>query len=198
MPADGHKAERTCLGCRKVLDQRKLVRYVATPEGVVLVDYRGKLPGRGAYTCLDRECILQAAKRQQFTRALRSKVEGPTGEDLIASLLIRIMDRVLSLVGMARKSGNVVSGSGLVLTALASQQSLGLVLVSQDVSSGIGEKVKNKADFLGVPWYSVSNKEDLGQLLGKGERSVVGIKPGRLAESIKEELSRYKHIAGEF
>jgi len=198
LPSGSHKAERTCLGCRKVLDQNQLVRYVASPQGVVLVDYRGKLPGRGAYTCIDRDCIFQAAKRQQFSRTFRGKAENPSGEDLVGALGAEIMNRILSLVGMARKSGSVVSGSGLVLTALSGPEALGIVLVSQDISSGIGDKVRGKADFLRVPCYTVSTKEDLGQLLGKGERSVVGIKPGPLAESIKLELARYTHIAGEF
>lgn len=198
MTASSHKAERTCLGCRQTFDPQQLVRYVVSPQGEVLVDYRKKLPGRGAYTCLNRQCVSEAVKRRQFSRAFRGAAGEVSAEVLTASLLEAIRGRILSLIGMARKSGTVVSGSSLVLTALSAPDSFRLVILSSDVSDGIGDKIRNKASHLGVPCFAFSTKEDLGHLLGKEERSVVGIKPGGLADSIIEELSRYKHIAGEF
>ncbi|BCA79517.1 YlxR family protein [Desulfuromonas sp. AOP6] len=198
MTASRHKAERTCLGCRETFDPQQLVRYVVSPQGEVLVDYRKRLPGRGAYTCLKRQCIDDAVKRRQFGRAFRGLAGDVSAEVLTESLVAEVRSRILSLIGMARKSGCLVSGSNLVMMALSSPDSFTLIILSADISTGIGDKIKSKARHLGVPCFTFSTKEDLGHLLGKEERSVVGIKPGGLANSIIEELSRYKHIAGEF
>jgi predicted RNA-binding protein YlxR (DUF448 family) len=50
-----HIPQRTCVGCRKVLPKRQMVRVVRTADGV-RVDPGGKLAGRGAYLHDRREC----------------------------------------------------------------------------------------------------------------------------------------------
>jgi hypothetical protein len=180
-----------------VLDQNLLVRYVLSPQGQVLVDYRHKLPGRGAYTCLDRSCIESAVKRRQFDRAFRGHTRDLDAAFLREAVRQQIRERILNLLGIARKSANVVSGSSLVLDSLGGRTGLALVLIADDVSASIGEKVAAKAAMVGIPCFRLFDKGILGQVLGKGERSVVALKNGLLAESIKTELSRYENIVGE-
>ena len=67
--------QRTCLGCRQVKDQSELIRFVRSPEGEILVDLKGRLPGRGAYLCNSRDCMMAAVNRQQFNRAFRSECQ---------------------------------------------------------------------------------------------------------------------------
>lgn len=50
-----HVPQRTCVGCRQVLDKRELIRLVRTTEGVK-IDPTGKLAGRGAYLHDQRKC----------------------------------------------------------------------------------------------------------------------------------------------
>ena len=50
-----HVPQRTCVGCRKVLPKRSLIRLVRTPGGVQ-VDPTGKAAGRGAYLHDARSC----------------------------------------------------------------------------------------------------------------------------------------------
>ena len=56
-----HIPQRTCVGCRKVLAKRELLRIVRTPEGV-LVDPSGKMSGRGVYLHNLRSCWEQGLK----------------------------------------------------------------------------------------------------------------------------------------
>ena len=63
--------QRTCVACRRVADKRDLVRVVATPEGRLVVDPKGKLPGRGAYICRRRACWASARRGGALGRALR-------------------------------------------------------------------------------------------------------------------------------
>ena len=39
---------RQCVGCREMKEKRSLIRVVKSPEGEVSLDFKGKLPGRGA------------------------------------------------------------------------------------------------------------------------------------------------------
>ena len=40
---------RQCVGCREMKPKKELIRVVRSPEGQVSLDFKGKLPGRGAY-----------------------------------------------------------------------------------------------------------------------------------------------------
>jgi hypothetical protein len=191
------RRERTCLGCRQTFRQEKLLRFVLGPDGRVLVDYRGKLPGRGAYTCLDPGCIKLAVARKQFARAFKTSIMTVSYEDMISSLREQILARILNLLGMARKSSNAVSGSNAVLTALSGREFLFLIFIATDVSAEIGTKIENKASYKRVPCYRLFNKNLMGKLMGRSERSVVAIRNELLAESIKAELCRLESFAGE-
>ena len=48
---------RQCVGCREMKEKRALIRLVKPPEGPVSLDFKGKLPGRGAYVCPDPACL---------------------------------------------------------------------------------------------------------------------------------------------
>lgn len=189
--------QRSCIGCRKVLDQSLLVRYVLSPQGEVLVDYGRKLPGRGCYTCFDSACMELAVKRRQFERAFKGLCAPPVFEVLHQSLADQLKQRVANLLGMARKSKIVLSGSRIVTAELGRGSGLYLVLLSEDLSPTIAAKVASMAESRGVPCYVIFNKGYMGQLMGKGERSVVALRSGPLAETINHEILRYKQIAGE-
>ena len=65
---------RTCTGCRERGDKAELIRVVAA-GGVLLVDPKQILPGRGAYLHHSEQCLDQALKRRAIGRALRTSVD---------------------------------------------------------------------------------------------------------------------------
>jgi predicted RNA-binding protein YlxR (DUF448 family) len=60
---------RQCVGCREMKPKRELIRVVRSPEGAVSLDFRGKLPGRGAYVCPNEACLARARKSRALERA---------------------------------------------------------------------------------------------------------------------------------
>jgi len=66
------KPQRSCVSCRTVRDKNDLLRVVLTPEGNVVYDPTGKLPGRGAYLCPNEECITTELKKAaKLSRGLK-------------------------------------------------------------------------------------------------------------------------------
>lgn len=61
---------RTCVGCRRRAAKNDLLR-IAVVEGVIVLDQRGTLAGRGAYLHPDSGCLDLAARRRAFARAFR-------------------------------------------------------------------------------------------------------------------------------
>jgi len=72
MAADSTPApepRRTCVGCRAVREQRRLLRLTADGVGGVAVNPR-RATGRGAYLCSSVACLEEALRRRVLPRAL--------------------------------------------------------------------------------------------------------------------------------
>ena len=52
----------------------ELIRVVRSPEGAVSLDFRGKLPGRGAYVCPNPACLSKARKSRALERAFSAQM----------------------------------------------------------------------------------------------------------------------------
>ena len=66
--------QRQCLGCREMKNKKDLIRVVRSPEGTISLDFKGKLPGRGAYVCPDAECLKKARKTRAIERAFETAI----------------------------------------------------------------------------------------------------------------------------
>ena len=62
--------QRQCMGCRERKAKRELIRVVRCPDGAVMLDFSGKVSGRGAYICPDMECLKKARKSKALDRSL--------------------------------------------------------------------------------------------------------------------------------
>lgn len=193
--AEGPK--RTCLGCRKIKAQAQLIRIVRSPAGEVLIDLQGRLPGRGAYLCNGSACIEAAIRKQQLDRAFRQTCEPVTAAELEAKIRQELQTHMANLLGMARKSAKFVAGSNAVLDALKRKTPLALIVLATDISQQIGEKVSYKAAQQNIVTTRLFDKLELGHILGRVERSVVGLPEGKLADAFLADLHRYQEISGE-
>ena len=62
--------QRQCMGCRERKAKKELIRVVRGTDGVVSLDFSGKLNGRGAYLCPDPQCLAKARKSKSLERSL--------------------------------------------------------------------------------------------------------------------------------
>nr|WP_320051102.1 DUF448 domain-containing protein [uncultured Desulfuromonas sp.] len=192
------RPQRSCAVCRNRVDQDQLIRYVVAPGGRLVVDYQHKLPGRGAYTCFDRDCITRAVQRRAFTRSLKNAQIDVDIDSLITELRLQVEARVLNLIGMARKAGLVASGSQLVLASLKNPEQIAWVLLADDVTQNVGSKVREQTARACIPLIECFDKATLGQALGLSERSVLALKVSPLAQTLNHELQRYRDVMGDF
>lgn len=77
---------RQCVGCREMKEKRALIRVVRSPEGAVSLDFKGKLPGRGAYVCPQAECLRRARKSRAIERAFSAPLPPEVWEELEAQM----------------------------------------------------------------------------------------------------------------
>jgi len=192
-----NQPQRTCVGCRLSRNRSELLRFVLSPQQQLLVDYRQKLPGRGVYTCFDPDCVVKAVERKQFQRALKIENLALDKEALVTEIAAEILQKIENLLGMARKSAQVVSGGQMVLNGLKTGGAYALVVMSQDISEGVAEKILSAAQKNNVDIFRALSKDRMGKILGKGERSVAALVPGQLADAIRHEIQGYKRMSRE-
>ncbi|WBT06385.1 RNA-binding protein [Brevundimonas vesicularis] len=100
--------ERRDLVSHEVMDESRLIRFVAGPDGQVVPDLGRKLPGRGLWVEASRASVEAAVKKNGFTRAAKTKLTAPADlADVIERLLAR---RCLDQLGLARREGVLISG----------------------------------------------------------------------------------------
>lgn len=66
--------QRQCVGCREKKPKPELIRVVRAPDGGISLDARGKAAGRGAYLCLDPECLKKARKSRAFDAPIPAEI----------------------------------------------------------------------------------------------------------------------------
>jgi len=71
-----HVPLRRCVGCGRQRPQDELVRLTTDPDEGIVVDRERRRGGRGAYLCLDSNCVKRALARGSIARALRAAGSG--------------------------------------------------------------------------------------------------------------------------
>ena len=189
--------QRSCLGCRVSKDQNFLIRFVLSPENEVLPDIDSRLPGRGAYTCINEECLNKAVMQRQFKRSFKQDVTVMAPEMLVQHTQQLLFDRIIGLIGLANKAGKVIGGGSMVSDALRSRVKPGLVIVATDVSEAIGGKIISLATVHKVPHRTVITKDEFGAILGKAPRSALAVKSGGFVAQLLKAIDRYRNFLGE-
>ena len=185
--------QRSCIYCRTVRNKEELLRFVLAPDRTLAPDLQVKLPGRGAYTCMNIACLKGAADKKQFSRAFKGEVREADAAGLVSLVAARLEARIASYLSLANKAGKVVSGTDMVLEAMK-HRPLGIIFIAADISEDIGQKVKSQADRFGVAYIANFDKDRLGALIGKGLRSVVAIEKSGFVRSLKLEMEKYRNF----
>lgn len=96
-------------------------------------------------------------------------------------------DKVLSLLGLATRSRNVVSGGFATEQAVKGDNAC-LVIIAEDASGNTRKKYSNMCEFYEVPYAYHGTKEVLGHSMGREERSVLAVTNKGFADSIQKHL----------
>lgn len=95
------------------------------------------------------------------------------------------------MLGIAAKSGNVVSGEFSTEKAIKTGQAY-LVIVSEEASNNTNKMFTNMTDFYEVPMYVFGTKEELGRYIGKEFRASLAITDENLANAVENKLKACK------
>ncbi len=162
---------RMCVVCRRKAATDDFVQLKQVGLGAVVAEGPGGRSGRSAYVCIALAC-LQKLHQKTLDRALKNAVVGvPTGAALLSHLHTLAQARLLSVLGLARRCGELLCGVDQVQRYLPA--STGFFVMADDLAPRSARKLADAAVFL--------NGQRLGQAVGMGSVGAMGVRPGRLA-----------------
>ncbi len=182
-------AVRRCLATATRQEKAALVRFVVGPDGVLVPDVGGRLPGRGLWLSADAGALQRASRKGLFARALKMPVTLP--EDLAAEVERQLLRRCLDLISFARRSGAAVCGFDRTKAWLASGKA-GIVCTARDAGAGSSTPpvVPGTDTALQAGRVDVLTADELGAVFGRPRVAHAAIARGRLAERIRIEAHR--------
>jgi predicted RNA-binding protein YlxR (DUF448 family) len=180
--------ERKCLATGEVRPKAELIRFVTGPDGSVVPDIAGKLPGRGYYVTADKAALEQAVAKKLFARGAKAPVTVPEG--LVAQIEAQLARRVVDLISLARKSGKAVAGYEKVKSWLDREDARVLMQASDGSERG---KSKLSTPHFGhfIGWLTA---DELGLAFGRQIVIHGALASGGLSNRVVEEAQRLRGV----
>lgn len=98
------------------------------------------------------------------------------------------MNKAYSMISLANKAGKLVTGEDAVRNSIRNGR-VKLLIVAEDASDNTKKRFINSAAFYNISITIWGLKEELGNCIGKSERSVLGITDDNFSNVILEKLS---------
>ncbi len=179
---------RTCIVSGQSLDKTALIRFVIAPDGQLTPDIHQKLPGKGIWVSADRASLEKAVSKHLFQKKTKEKIN--IDQNIIDSIESITLNKIISTLGMARKSGNSVAGEQKVIE-LQTTYPEALVIIAKEASARQRQKVKNPER---AAIEDILSATQLGHIFGREEVMYCAIKPGKIAKNLLIDLKRYKGL----
>lgn len=192
---------RTCIVSRKAFEPETLIRIVAAPDGMLVADFKRRLPGRGAHVEMRRAVVEQAVKRKLFGRALKTDV---SGAECLADQIDEMLKRqILGFFGMARKAGQLVVGATKVDAAARAGAALAVLHALDGAEDGVRKiaGARRAAVAMGladeVPAFRLFTVDEMGLAFGGGNVIHAAVLAGEAGAALVKRIEALSNYRGD-
>ncbi|MBB3442446.1 RNA-binding protein [Rhizobium sp. BK379] len=192
---------RMCIVTRESGSPEELIRFVAAPDGTVVPDLKRELPGRGCWVKVDRSLVEKAVAKKLFARALKADVKA--AEDLGERVERLFLQQLLQMMNMARKAGQLVTGSAKVDAAIRSGAALAVFHSTDAAADGVRKiDQARKAWHLGmeteeeIPSFRLFSESEMEGVMGQNAFIHAAVLAGQAGEGVVKRakmLEQYRN-----
>ena len=171
-----------------------MIRFARHPDGVVGVDVRAALPGRGAWTCANPACVQRAVEKGGLLRAFEEAIV------VDKEALCLEVDRVFSQeaqrgLSIARRMGRLWPGRTEALDAVRRTPGKVALVIAGDLAERSRQDVERDLPE-GVLVCLGGTKDEMGHALGRRPTGVLALALGPQATALVSDLSRLAQFRG--
>ncbi|HLJ65045.1 MAG TPA: RNA-binding protein [Stellaceae bacterium] len=182
---------RRCIVTGEVQPKALLIRFVVAPDGKIVPDLAGRLPGRGLWLTARRDIVATAIAKRLFARAARAPVS--VADDLADRVEAGLAERCRDLIGLARRAGVAVAGFTKTESWLRSNEAAVVLAASDGAADG---RAKIRALAPELPVVGVLRSAELAASFARDHVVHAALMPGRLAEALMVEALRLEGFRG--
>jgi len=193
------ETSRMCALTRVEKPVAELIRFVLSPDGVLVPDTEAKAEGRGVWISLNRDLLVEAIKKKVFARSLKTEVTLP--EDLPGLTELRLQQRYLNALGMARTAGQLTFGATKVRGLITTGGLIALITATDAADDGRSKMVgplkalhygaaEEGIDGFDVPHFELLSSEQMGLALGMENVIHAALTRGAAAQAAVEKARR--------
>ena len=205
--------ERKCVLTGEKYPSFELIRFVCSPEGLVVPDVAAKLPGRGCWLLAKREVIETAVKKKLLLRFghqvnqsskkedvdviedvslknERSDIKNIKVDENLSELIEKLLlKRCLEYISIANRAGFILSGYEKVKSALKSGKTNILLTANDGAENGRSKMCQGLENLRIIDMFS---RKDLSKAIGVENAVHLAALPGGITTSLLREISQYK------
>lgn len=176
---------RKCIVSGEVLEKKYLLRFVAMPDGVVVPDFKKRLPGKGVYVSISKTMLGKAISANLFAKALKKKVKPAENLGDMVEQILR--HQALQAVSLARKAGELLTGMDKVSEAIKKGK-VAFLLEATDAGADGAEKILRLAGDLKI--YRLFATEELDKALDKINTVHAAFLKGEMSKMVSHEFGK--------
>lgn len=166
--------ERTCFICREKKEKKDLFRLVKQGEDKYSFDEKQRAQSRGYYVCKSHECLKRLAKHKKIKMSTDDLMK-------MLNLLKKGEKDYLNILKAMKNSQALSFGMNMVLEDIEHTHFL---VLAEDISEKNERKLLTKAKELNIKFVYFGSKNQLGEVFGKDEVSVIAVKSKKMARGL--------------
>ncbi|MGE0724571.1 MAG: RNA-binding protein [Alphaproteobacteria bacterium] len=183
--ADERGPHRRCFVSHAVLPKERLIRFVVAPDGAIVPDLAGRLPGRGLWLQASGDIVARAVSRRLFAKAARAPVTVP--DDLAGRVERLLVERCQDWIGLARRAGQAVAGFEKVRGWLGEGRAALIIEASDAARHGVAKLGRLTGD---LPVVRSLDADELGAAFARDRAVHAALQAGRIATALMTDAGR--------
>lgn len=199
------KTMRKCMVTNALCPKSTMIRFVRDPEGFVVPDMAGKLPGRGCWVTASREALLIAYNKNVFTRGFAdssARSIATSSDAFVDGIIAQQNNRVMQALGLCRRAGDLITGFDKVLRALKEANQKDVLIIASDAGADGARKLSSMARQKHIDVVRVFDSQNLSAATGFDGIGYLFVSQfknskarGQPSKSLLSELRKYMSVS---
>lgn len=177
---------RTCLLTGAEKNKDELLRFVLTPDGQVVPDFKKKLPGKGLYIVNSRTTLALAVTKNIFKKAGKN---AQVQADLVEIVENILKNRALEAINLAKKAGTLITGFEKVRENLL-RGKVAYIIEANDAGGDGAGKIKAAAG--NVEIMTLFGTEELDKALNRVNTVHAALLRSEMADMVHNQLQKWQ------
>ena len=185
------ETSRKCILSGEVKEKEDLLRFVLSPEGIVIPDFKKKLPGKAVYVSNSKEALSQVVAKKLFTKGFKQSAKAD--ENLVELVESILKKKGLDSINLARKAGILVTGFEKVSEVLKKGK---VAFVMEALGAGSDGHHRIVLLAKGLEIFVLYSVEELDKALDRVNTVHIAFIKGDMAKMVHSDCKRLEAFLG--